>query len=168
MTLQAHSPAVETVRALQADPARTLGFGRVLNPGFNIVLGLESPMGADAVIPGDLMQWFDAAGIPTALWTTALTKENLALVKPVYDAMNIRYYLGSMALADAPSPGLRRIAVSDLEVLASEAAWPRAFFTDTALPAETSADVARLIKDGDGRPFVAMASRTRELIAPPL
>ena len=156
MTLQAHSPAVETVRALQADPARTLGFGRVLNPGFNIVLGLESPMGADAVIPGDLMQWFDAAGIPTALWTTALTKENLALVKPVYDAMNIRYYLGSMALADAPSPGLRRIAVSDLEVLASEAAWPRAFFTDRLACYPDVSVLLSWVKRGDGRPFAAV------------
>lgn len=157
VNLQARSPAVETVRAQQADPARTLGFGRVLNPGFNIVLGLESTMGADAVIPADLMQWFNAAGIPTAMWTAALTKENLALVKPVYDALNIRYYLGSMALADRPSPGLKRIAASDLEVLASDAAWPRAFFTDRLARYPDVPVLMSWVKRGDGRPFAAVS-----------
>lgn len=156
VNLQARSPAVDAVRARSADPARTLGFGRVLNPGFNIVLGLESTMGADAVIPADLMQWFNAAGLPTAMWTAALTKENLALVKPVYDAMNIRYYLGSMALADAPAPGLKRIAASDLEVLASDAAWPRAFFTDRLARYPDVSVLMSWVKRGDGRPFAAV------------
>ena len=155
LNLQAASPAVEALRAHDPAPARTLGFGRVLNPGFNIVLHLESPMGADAVIPKELMQWFQAAGNPTVMWSSTLTKQNLGESQAVYDAMNVRYYLGSTAEAQEPAPGLKKIASADLEVFESETAWPRAFFTDRLARYPDVRVLMGWVKGGDGRPFAA-------------
>ena len=157
VNLQASSPAVELLRAHDPAPGRTLGFGRILNPGFNIVMRLESTMGADAVIPKELMEWYQAAGIPRVMWSSALTKENLAETKAVYDAMNIRYYLGSTADAGVAAPGLKKIASADLEVFESEAAWPRAFFTDRLTHYPDLRVLLRWVKGGDGRPFAAVA-----------
>ena len=155
VTLQTSSPAVDVLRAHDPTPARTLGFGRVLNPGFNTVMRIESTMGADAVVPKDLMQWYAAAGIPLAIWTSGLTKENLAESKAVYDAMNVRYYLGSAAGAQTTAPGLRKLASADLEVFESETAWPRAFFTDRLARYPDVRVLLGWVKGGDGRPFAA-------------
>ena len=70
--------------------------------------------------------------------------------------MNIRYHLGSMALADSPTPGLKRIAAADLEVLASDAAWPRAFFTGRLARYPDVSVLMSCVKRGDGRPFAAV------------
>ncbi len=70
--------------------------------------------------------------------------------------MNIPDNLGSMALADSPSPGLKRIAASDLEVLASDAAWPRAFFTGRLACSPDVSVLMSCVKREDGRPFAAV------------
>ena len=71
--------------------------------------------------------------------------------------MNIRYYLGSTADAGVAAPGLKKIASADLEVFESEAAWPRAFFTDRLTHYPDLRVLLRGVKGGDGRPFAAVA-----------
>ena len=155
--LQAASPAVEAVRARQQEPGRTLGFGENLRPGFNIVMRLEGPAGADAVVTKALAQWYEAAGIPwMGMWWPALTKSGLAESHALYDAMNVRYYLGSAAGSQEPAPGLKKILSADLEVFASESAWPRAFFTDRVTRYSDPRTLGAWIKGGDGRPFAAV------------
>ena len=165
--LQAVSPAVEAVRARLQEPGRTLGFGENLRPGFNVVTRLEGPAGADAVVTKALAQWYEAAGIPwMAMWWPALTKQHLAESRALYDAMNVRYYLGSAADAREPAPGLQKILSADLEVFESETAWPRAFFTDRAARYSDPRTLGAWIKGGDGRPFAAVLEN--EALAPAL
>lgn len=157
VNLQAHSPAVDFIRARQADPARTMGFGQILRPGFNVVTHLETPTGADAVTMKALAEWNEAMGLEgMAMWWPTLAKNRLPETRAIYDAMNVRYYLGSPASAHEPTPGLRRIASADLEVFASDTAWPRAFFTDRVTRYREVTALAALVKDGDGRPFAAV------------
>jgi hypothetical protein len=47
------------------------------------------------------------------------------------------------------------IGKSDLTVLESETAWPRAFFTDTVGTYNSGPELRRLVEQGDGRPFAA-------------
>jgi hypothetical protein len=155
--LQAASPAVEFVRERLREPARTIGFGQILRPGFNTVLRLESTTGADAVATRDFAQWSEAAGLGTiSMWWPTVTKANVATVKPIYDAMNVRYYFGSPADAAQPAPGLEKIASADLDVFESKSAWPRAFFSDRLGQYSDVRQLLQWVKEGDGRPFAAV------------
>jgi hypothetical protein len=155
--LQAHSPAVEAVRARQQDPGRSLGFGSNLRPGFNAVMGLEGPAGADAVATLEMAHWYEAAGTGwVGMWWPALAKNGLPSMHRLYDAMNVRYYFGSAAGAhDAPA-GLKKILAADLDVYESETAWPRAFFTDRVARYTDPRLLGEWIKKGDGRPFASV------------
>ena len=155
--LQAHSPAVDFVLGRQAEPGRVTGFGKILRPGFNAVFGLESPIGSDAVLTPFYAEWFAAFGLdPAMVWSLEPTKKMLAPLRPFFDAMNVRYYFGSLADAAEPAPGLQKVAAADLEVFESETAWPRAFFTDRVLTYREPRELAAWIRGGDGRPFAAV------------
>ena len=65
-------------------------------------------------------------------WRLLVLRQDFARVHRVLDLLGVRYYL------DKPGrghelPGLRLLGTSDLDVLESETAWPRAFFTDAVL-----------------------------------
>ncbi len=155
--LQASSPAVEFVRARQSDPARTMGFGEILRPGFNIVTRLEGPAGVDAVTCKALAEWYEASGVPwMSMWWPTVTKETARETRAFYDSMNVRYYLGAATGTRNLAPGLTRIASKDLEVFESETAWPRAFFTDRLQSYRDVREMAGWIRGGDGRPFAAV------------
>lgn len=158
VTLQAHSPAVDFIRA-KPEPGRVAGFDRILQPGFNIVLGLESIAGADAVGNPSLVEWFEASGLGARwAWAPVVTKESLAVSRPFLDALNVRYYLGSPANRREAAPGLKKLAQADLEVFESETTWPRAFFSDRVGRYEDLRTLAQWVRTGDGRPFAAVAA----------
>ena len=169
VNLQAHSPAVDFVRARQNDPSRVMGFGQILRPGFNVVEHLETPTGADAVTVKALAEWYDAAGLQgMAMWWPTLAKSRLPETRAIYDAMNVRYYLGSTATAQEATPGLRKIASADLEVFESETAWPRAFFTDRVARYRDEKTLAGWVMGGDGRPFAAVLENEAQVpVLPP-
>jgi hypothetical protein len=154
--LQASSPAVQFVRAHQNEPGRVMGFGQILRPGFNILYRLECTTGVDAVAMQTLAAWYEGAGLGTiSLWWPTVTKANLADSRRVYDAMNVRFYLGSADDAERPAPGLEKIASADLDVFESKSAWPRAFFTDRLIQYRDVRALLHWVKEGDGQPFAA-------------
>ncbi len=164
VNLQAPSPAADFIRARQGEPAREMGFGQILRPGFNTVLHLETPTGVDALAPKALAEWNEAAGLEgMAMWWPTLAKGRLHETRALYDAMNVRYYLGSMASAQELAPGLRRIASADLEVFESETAWPRAFFTDRLARYRDERMLVEWVKGGDGRPFAAVLEKEAQI-----
>ena len=169
VNLQAPSPAVDFVRARQNDPARVMGFGQILRPGFNVVEHLETPTGVDAVSAKALAEWYDATGLQRiAMWWPTLAKSRLPETRAIYDAMNVRYYLGSTAAAQEATPGLEKIASADLEVFESETAWPRAFFTDRVTRYRDEKTLAAWVTGGDGRPFAAVLENEAQVpVLPP-
>jgi hypothetical protein len=165
--LHAHSPAVDLVRSRQSEPARAAGFGAIMRPGFNTVLGLESPVGADAVLTAFYAEWFHAIGLERdSMWTLESRKTQLPELRPIFDAMNVRYYFGSHEDAAEPTPGLEKIASADLEVFESKSAWPRAFFTDRVSQYRDPVTLAEWIKHGDGMPFAAVQAGEPDAPAP--
>lgn len=165
VTLQAQSPAVNFVREKLVEPGRVVGFERVLQPGFNAVLGLESIAGADAVGSSALMEWFTATGLGARwLWSPVVTRDSLAANRQFLDALNLRYYLGASANRDEAAPGLKLRATEDLDVFESETAWPRAFFTDRLGRYSHLQELADEMRAGDGRPFAAVAATEAVLL----
>lgn len=159
VVLQARSPAIDAIRVNLAEPGRVVGFGRILQPGFNAVLGLESIAGADAVGNAALMEWFSATGLGARwLWSPVVTKDNLTASRPFLDALNVRYYLGASANHGEVAPGLQPRGTADLDVYESPTAWPRAFFTDRLGHYDSLPALAEAVRTGDGRPFAAVAA----------
>jgi hypothetical protein len=71
------------------------------------------------------------------------------------DMLNVRYILDSPIQGGHALPGTKVRSASDLTVLESETAWPRAFFTDTVGVYNNAPDLRKLVEEGDGRPFAA-------------
>ena len=151
------SPALRYVKEHAAEPARAAGFGEVLAPGFNSAVGLESIAGADALASPYYREFLDAAKLPM-IWDWRLTFDpaNVAVLLPLYDALNLRTYLGMPGTTPSGVRGLQRLASGDLEIFTSPTVWPRAFFTDTLVRYGTAADFARMVWEGDRRPFAAV------------
>ena len=155
--LAAPSSALEYVKAHAPEPVRVAGFGRVLTPGFNGVYGLENISGPDALVGGRYREFVDAAKLPVVWdWRIAVSKGATPARLPLYDLLNLRYYLGTPGEEPAVVVGLKRVGTSDLDLYESPTVWPRAFFTDTLATYQTADEFAQMVWAGDHRPFAAM------------
>ena len=165
------SAAVEQVRTMARDePGRTAGFNDNLVPGFGAALGLEMTSGPDALQNRDVHALLVAAQMPLIYgFSMRITRQDLDGWRPLYDALNLRYFLDLPPDARQPPaplpPGLRLVRRSDMDVYVNDAAWPRAFFTDALAPCGSGADFLALLVHGDGRPFAA--ADTADAAAPP-
>ena len=149
--MKAHSP----------EPVRATGFGEVLSPGFNGVLGLENIAGPDALANARYREFVDAAKLPVVWdWRLAVGKSTAPTLLPLYDFLNLRYYLGTPGAGPAVVVGLKRVGTSDLDLYESPTVWPRAFFTDTLATYQTADEFAQMVWSGDRRPFAAMQTGT--------
>ncbi len=161
MDLSAPSRMIEHVKTRLSEPARVAGFGEVLTPGFNGVVGLDGIAGPDALVSAYFREFVDAAKLPVVWdWRLAVGKDTVPLLRPFYDLLNLRYYLGMPQAGAAPVGGLQRSASADLDLYESPGVWPRAFFTDSLARYRTPDDFARLVWDGDRRPFAALQEGT--------
>ena len=153
---QTPSPAIEYVKSHLPEPARVVGFGDVLSPGFNAVLGLESASSPDAVQNRYYREFVEAAHLPL-IWTWRLyfRRESTPVLLPYHDLLNIRYYLAMPGAVPPTVPGLRPIGTRDLDLSESPTVWPRAFFTDALARYQTPEDFAGLVWASDRRPLAA-------------
>ena len=157
VNLQAPSPVLAHVKAHSVEPARVAGFGDVLTPGFNGVLGLECIGGPDALVNARYREFVDAAKLPVIWdWRLIQRKDTTPVLLPFYELLNVRYFLGMPGDAPAAVAGLKRIGTRDLDLYENPGAWPRAFFTDTLAHYGTADDFAQMVWKGDRRPFAAM------------
>lgn len=161
-----NSAAVNFIRAQQAEPGRAVGFGQVMRGGFASALLLETPAGTDAVQMKYYAEWYGAAARSLLeLYYPTISPANFAATQRFYDAMNVRYYLQSPASAGHAIPGVKRVLSADLEVLESETAWPRAFFTDRVTRYDRVQTLMRWVEGSDGRPFAAVALDEKDVPA---
>lgn len=159
--LAAPSRMVEHVKTRLAEPARVTGLGEVLTPGFNGVIGLDGISGPDALVSAYFRELVEAAKLPVVWdWRLTVGKDTAALFRPFYDLLNLRFYLGMPQTGAAPVGGLSRVASADLDLHESPGVWPRAFFTDALTRYRTADDFARLVWEGDRRPFAALQEGT--------
>lgn len=159
--LQARSPMIAHLQGRAPEPARVAGFGEVLTPGFNAVLGLDGIAGPDALVSAYYREFVDAAKLPVVWdWRVTVRPDTTPALRPFHDLLNLRYYLATPSPTPAAVAGLRRIGTADLDLYESPSAWPRAFFTDSLTRYRTAADFAESVRKSDGRPLAALQDGT--------
>jgi hypothetical protein len=155
--LTAPSQALKAVQDAGGDPSRTVGFVDNFFPGWSAAYGMEGIGGPDALINRYYREFMDASGMERVWdWRYKLEDRDLNAVMPVLDLLGTRYYLD---YPGGPRPyrlRLKPFNSSDMEAYESTAAWPRAFFTDSAAVYGEVPQLVSWIKAGDGRPFAAV------------
>jgi hypothetical protein len=146
----AKSAGIEALRErVAANPARVMGLASALFPGWASVYGLETTHSVDALsspLSGELVGTL-----------SSLDRTNVAAMRKLHDALNVRYYVSARHPADGDlSPEIRRILSADVDAYESATAWPRAFFTDRIVPCQGAEEFRALVNQGDGRPFAAL------------
>jgi hypothetical protein len=153
----AKSPAVETVRADQSAPFRVVGFDDTLFAGWTGVYGLEGVAGPDALMNRHYRELLDACAFDREWdWRRVVHFSTLAVLKPVYDFLNIKYYFAPAGAPPPPAGLLTPVVQADLDVYRSDTCWPRAFFTDDVRTYDVPLQLAALIRQHPGQPFAAV------------
>ena len=157
----AKSEAVEFLRAVQKrEPARAFGLHGNFFPGWTAAYGLETIHGPDALVNPFMRELVTAFVANPAIerwwdWRLYVDVANVPVARPLFDALNVRYYLDLQSDQGVLGRALKLLKVSDLDIYESPTAWPRAFFTDRLDVYDLPADLVEKIKTGDGRPFAA-------------
>lgn len=155
--LKADSPTIDALRDARDTPFRVIGFHNDLLPGWSIVYDLEGISGPDALVNPYYREFMDAAGVPRVWdWRYIVEQTDLAALKPILDALNVRFYVAYHESADLTGKYLLRFYSGDMDAFESASVWPRAFFTDGAAVYANPAQLCSWIKAGDGRPFAAI------------
>lgn len=158
MQAGAESPAVQWIQSRQDAPSRSLGFHNDLLPGWSIAYGLEGISGPDALINPYYRELVDAAGVKRVWdWRYIIEPPEVPKLKPLLDALNVRYYMGYHMGEQRPGPELTPVLSSDMDVFESRTPWPRAFFTDSAAVYSSAGQFWSWMNAGDGRPFVGVS-----------
>jgi hypothetical protein len=157
VNLQAHSPAIESIKSDATQPFRAVGFGGNLFPGYNAALGIESINGPDALINPYYRELSELSAVERVWdWRYIIREETLAKLKPFYNFLNIRYYLASHTEKPKELQGLEFTNSMDLNVYQSHSNWPRAFFTDALSSYKAPGEFVDMVREGDGFPFAAI------------
>jgi hypothetical protein len=154
--------------AVASEPARVVGFDWLLTPGFNTVFGVETISGPDALENPAMRDLTAALGIPQIwYWRLMVWRKDFAALHRSLDMLGVRYLLDHPG-AGSGLPGTKLFNSSDLDVVESPTAWPRAFFTDSVATYQHLPELAQLVQKGDGRPFAAMLATDRARLPLPV
>jgi hypothetical protein len=152
------SPALGLIRKAAKEPSRTAGLNYNLNPGYGSAIELEMIDSPNPLLNKHYKSLIDAFGV-----TLIFNSSRSGVIGPqlehdlsFFDMLNVRYYLGNAGTKADVIPSLQKVAALDLNVYESSKVWPRAFFADRASPYGSESEFVRLVKEGDGKPFVAV------------
>jgi hypothetical protein len=154
------SPAIEQVAKLITEPVRVSGVDWTMT-GTNVLTRFEAIDGADALQNPAMRELTKAIGLRDVWgWRLLVLRQDFAKVHRGLDMLGVRYFL------DKPNrgkelAGVKHLGGKDLDVLESETAWPRAFFTGSVLGYQDVKQLKGLIDEGDGRPFAVMLAPDR-------
>ena len=167
MDFLADSTAVNAIRGLMDTPSRVVGFHNDLFPGWSGVYRLEGISGPDALMNPLYRAFMDAAGVNRIWdWRYIIEPGEVAPLKPVLDALGVRFYVGYHLGEVRPGRELVARHSSDMDVFESPSAWPRAYFTDSVAAYTDLPQYISWIKAGDGRPFAAIEGSDWNRITP--
>jgi len=155
--LRAPSPALN---AIEHEPGvfRTVGFGSVFFAGFNGIPGVESIAGADPLASPYYRELLLSGGITQEWsWHWIVERSNLPATLPLYNLLNVRYFLDMPNYVRPAAPPSDRPRW-DLDISRNENAWPRAFFASKVRNYDRVEQFLEMLRQADSRPFAAIQS----------
>jgi hypothetical protein len=154
--LKTPSPAIEFLRS-QPGPFRTVGFGSVFYPGYPMIAGLESIHGTDPLMNPYYHELLLDAGLKLQWgWKWVVEKANLKTTLPLYNLLNLRYFLDVSLASEDAGDSLIKLASLDLSVYKNNNAWPRAFFADEVRTYDTIGQFLGMIRELPNQPLAAV------------
>lgn len=156
--LAAKSPVLDAIKTRAQEPVRTGGTDSNFFPGYGGAVGLEQIDGPDPLISKEyrsLMQQADV-GLIFGAWRYRIAGDHLERDLPLFDMLNVRYYLSSARAPLRTNSSFAKLASLDLDLYESRRVWPRAFFTNKVIPCGDDRDLVGLLDNGDGTPFAAV------------
>jgi len=153
------SAAVNFMKSHGSDPFRAVGLGYNFAPGYGSAIGVEQIDSPDPLLNPYYKRLIDSYGIrlPFTSWPSGLLGENLTGDLALLNMLNVRYILSDTNSKPELAPSLKKVQSLDLDVYESTTVWPRAFFTDRVSSYGEESEFVGLLKQGDGRPFAAIA-----------
>ncbi|MBP6507568.1 MAG: hypothetical protein KA257_08375 [Opitutaceae bacterium] len=154
--LHASSPGIRYLDQMTREPGRVVGWGNTLYPSYNAALRWEGLYGVDAVRSREYQELAMEFGMQRVWnWDWRNLPEDAHWLVPAHDLMNVSLYVADHAEPARHYPGVRLLHQADLDLYASDTAWPRAFFTDRLGRYTTPRDFAQQVLQGDRHPFAA-------------
>jgi len=152
------SPALKLIKSHAAEPSRSAGLDSAFFPGYGGAVGIEQIDGPDPLLNKHYRALMEAWGVKLLFgsWRFAISDEHLATDLPLFNMLNVRYFLGDVGMKGPPDPSLLKLASLDLDIFESGGVWPRAFFTDRPVAYEHEEEFIDLLKKGDGIPFAGI------------
>lgn len=166
---ETQSSALAWLAAAHAkEPGRVTGIGDAMIPGVAGLYGLEEISGPDALKVADAWHLIEALKLPIIWdWRVFIPARAVRDFRSRLDFLNVRHYVMEKNQTVDPPEGVPVAFKGDMTVYESSTAWPRAFFTDAAFPATGLQEVSKLVRDGDGKPFAAIAPKIIERLQIP-
>jgi hypothetical protein len=152
------SPALTLIKGHAAEPSRTAGLDSAFFPGYGGAVGVEQIDGPDPLLNKHYRALMNAWGIKLLFgsWRFEIAPGHLGADLPLFNMLNVHYFLGDTGMKSEPVPTLSKIASLDLDVFASERTWPRAFFTDRLVTYNREEEFIDLLKKSDGTPLAGI------------
>lgn len=157
VTLNAHSPAIDRIKAQAAEPFRVAGLQRCLTGNYAAVYELEDIRSCAPLSNGEyvnLIRRFPGMVLKDN-WVIEVV--NPALAQPLLNLLNVKYLLTWRDVSVRDKPGFRVVDLSDFGVLENEQAWPRAFFASRVSAIDSSEDFIKHLVENGRQPFIALA-----------
>jgi len=152
------SPTLGLLRDARAEPSRSAGLDYHLAPGYGGAIDVEMIDSADPLLNKHYKELMHSYGAKLifASSNSGFINDQLESDLPLFDMLNVRSYLGHAGTGADIIPSIKKIGSLDLNVYESSKVWPRAFFTDRLIPYGSETGFVKLLREGDGRPFVAV------------
>jgi hypothetical protein len=153
------SPPSAAVTFIKSQPGlfRTVGFGSNLFSGYNGIVGLESIYGTDPLLNPYYRELLLGTGVKLQWsWLWVVEKANLVTTIPLYNLLNVRYFLDAPHQPAGSVASLTSLASLDVNVYNNSTVWPRAFFVDEVRTYGTVGQFLEMIREDPGHPLAAM------------
>jgi hypothetical protein len=152
------SPALALIKGRATEPSRTAGLDSAFFPGYGGAVGIEQIDGPDPLLNKHYRALMDAWGIKLLFgsWRFEISPARLGADLPLFNMLNVGYFLGDEGVKNSSVPSLSKIASLDLDIFASERVWPRAFFTDRLVTYGREEEFIDLLKKSDGAPLAGI------------
>ena len=163
VSLDANSPAVDSIHRETGEPTRTVGVEWTLFSGSHALYEIEGIGGPDALVVRNYEELVDAAGIWRSSWLTRVGSHDVVRLAPLLDLLNVGFLLSA---PQTVPPGFAEVQVSGqdrLKVGRRITAWPRAFFVNGLSTYADASDLLRKIGEHAG-PFAAVQLNDRAAI----